>query len=83
MSSRVLVVPTRHFAVTDASGRFRIEGVPAGEYPVIVWPIHGAELRGTVRVKSGKVTTVTFGVTFGDQPKHHPRKDGTPYGRYE
>ena len=37
MNGTILVVPTRHFAVVDAEGRFRLEGVPAGRYQLWVW----------------------------------------------
>jgi plastocyanin len=83
MSSRVLVVPTTLFAATDVSGKFRIDGVPAGTYPIVVWHPTGAEVRGQVKIERGKAASVTFDVTEGDRPKQHLRKDGTPYGRYE
>jgi plastocyanin len=83
MSSRVLVVPTTFFATTDASGKFRIDGVPEGTYPIVVWQAYGEEKRGQVKVEAGKAATVTFDVAEGDRPKQHLRKDGTPYGRYE
>jgi plastocyanin len=37
MNAFVLVFAHRFFATTDAEGRFRIEGVPAGNYTVRVW----------------------------------------------
>lgn len=83
MSSRVLVVPTRHFAATDAQGKFKITGVPPGEYPVVAWQAQGEPVRGTVKVEAGKAATVTLQVAEGDKPVQHRRKDGTPYGRYE
>jgi len=83
MSSRVLVVPTTLFAATDASGKFRIDGVPVGTYPIVAWHSSGAEVRGQVKIERGKAATVTFDVAEGERPKQHLRKDGTPYGRYE
>lgn len=83
MSSRVLVVPTTLFAATDASGKFRIDGVPVGTYPIVAWHPNGAEVRGQVKIERGKAASVTFDVTEGERPKQHLRKDGTPYGRYE
>lgn len=83
MWSRVLVVPTTLFAATDASGKFRIDGVPAGTYPIVVWHPHGAEVRGQVKIERGKAASVTFDVAEGERPKQHLRKDNTPYGRYE
>lgn len=83
MSSRVLVVPTTAYAATDASGKFRIDGVPPGTYPIVVWHPNGAEVRGQVKIERGKAASVTFDVSENDRPKQHLRKDGTPYGRYE
>jgi plastocyanin len=83
MSSRVLVVPTHHFTITDASGAFQIEDVPPGTYPVIAWHASGVEVTGRVTVSAGKVASVTLELVEKDMPQEHLRKDGTPYGRYE
>jgi hypothetical protein len=37
MSAAVVVTDTPFFAVTDDAGRFKIEGLPAGEYEMEVW----------------------------------------------
>ena len=37
MSAVILVVPTRHYAVTDDAGRYALRGLPAGEYTLIAW----------------------------------------------
>ena len=37
MSAYILVFSHRYFAVTDDSGRYRIENVPPGEYTVFAW----------------------------------------------
>lgn len=37
MSAWIVVVDGPHFAVSDATGKFVIPGVPAGTYPVIAW----------------------------------------------
>lgn len=83
MSSRVLVVPNVLFAATDAGGKFRIDGIPPGTYPIVVWHPNGAEHRGQVKVEGGQAASVNFDIAEGDRPKQHLRKDGTPYGRYE
>jgi plastocyanin len=37
MSGIILVVPSPHFAVTDASGHFVLEDMPAGTYTLVAW----------------------------------------------
>lgn len=83
MSSRVLVVPNHHFTVTDGKGAFRIQGVPAGTYPIVAWHAHGGETIGEVTIEPGKAAKVQLAVEEKEKPAQHRRKDGTPYGRYE
>jgi plastocyanin len=50
MSAFILVFAHRHFAVTNARGEYRIEGLPPGTYTVAVWhPVLAAKTRA-VRV---------------------------------
>jgi plastocyanin len=37
MSGIILVLPTPHFTVTDASGKYVLENVPEGNYTLVVW----------------------------------------------
>ncbi len=37
MSAAIVVTNTPYFALTDAAGRFRIDGLPAGEYEMETW----------------------------------------------
>ena len=37
MSGIILVLPTPHFAVTDATGRFALENLPKGSYTLVAW----------------------------------------------
>ncbi len=83
MMSRVLVVPNEYFATTDAEGKFRIDGVPAGTYDVVVWHPNGTEVRTSVKIEAAKATRLTTNVDEGEKPKGHRRKDGSLYGRYE
>jgi plastocyanin len=83
MVSRVLVLETELFDMTDSKGRFRIDGVPPGTYPVVAWQAYGEPARGTITVTPGKTAVVNLALAEGKKPKQHRRKDGTPYGRYE
>jgi plastocyanin len=83
MMSRVLVVPSPYFAMTNAQGKFRIDGVPAGTYDVVVWHPNGTEVRQSIKVEPGKTASLRTNIEEGEKPKGHRRKDGSPYGRYE
>ena len=37
MSAAIIVTDTPYFALTDDAGRFKIDGLPAGEYDMEVW----------------------------------------------
>jgi plastocyanin len=58
MQAWVIVVDTPYFAVTDARGIFRIEGVPAGTYKIKSWSEQGGTLTQEVKVtdkEGGKI----------------------------
>jgi plastocyanin len=50
MSAFILVFAHRYFATTDAEGRYRIEGVPPGDYTVTLWNDGAVRGRRAVRV---------------------------------
>ena len=58
MLAYVVVLDTPFFAVADASGQFRIAGVPAGTYRLVVWSekLDGLEL--DVKVEAGKTLSL-------------------------
>ena len=83
MIAKIKVVDTAHYAVTGEDGTFRLDGVPAGTYPIVAWQAHGEPFRGEVTITSGG--KVSLDIKLVEQPhfKTHLRKDGTPYGRYK
>jgi plastocyanin len=83
MVAKILVVDSPYYAVTGPDGRFRIDGVPAGVYPVVAWQARGAPFRGEVTVSAGGSAALEIKLTEGPLVKTHLRKDGTPYGRYK
>ena len=62
------VVSHPYFAVTDATGTFRIANVPAGKQTVQVWHELYGPLTQTVDVKSGATTTADFSYTGNEKP---------------
>jgi plastocyanin len=63
MSAFILVFAHRYFAVTDAEGRYRIEGVPPGGYTLAVWNDGRVRARREVRVEAaGDVVEQDFTV---------------------
>jgi plastocyanin len=83
MIAKVKVLDNAYYAITAASGEFKIDNVPDGEYPIVAWLATGEEARGTVTVKAGEATTVKLTVNAAAKKETHTRKDGTPYGRYK
>ena len=64
----VLVVGSGEFALTDAQGRFAIDGVPAGSYEVLAQREHLTAGRQTVNVDADQAVTVDF--VLGLSPVH-------------
>ncbi|MBV8860144.1 MAG: carboxypeptidase regulatory-like domain-containing protein [Acidobacteria bacterium] len=61
MRAYVAVLPHPFFAVSDASGKFEIKGVPAGTYTLVAW--HEKDQKGitqTVTVTAGGAATTDF-----------------------
>ncbi|MBB5036239.1 carboxypeptidase regulatory-like domain-containing protein [Prosthecobacter dejongeii] len=57
MRCRVLVLDTPWFAVTDAQGRFKISGVPAGSYQIKALLPSEKTVQGQVTVTEGKTAS--------------------------
>src|SRR5438105_8011473 len=60
MRGLILVLNTPHFVVTDANGRFRLGGLPAGSYTLKAWIDSKTTLEKPVHLKSGEVLPVDF-----------------------
>ena len=60
MSGVVLVLDTPHFTRADASGRFRITGLPAGRHRVVAWHESAGADTVTVTVPASGAVTANF-----------------------
>src|SRR5437870_5515107 len=60
MRGLIVVLNTPHFVVTDANGRFRLGGLPAGQYTLKAWIDSKTTLEKPVHLKSGEVLPVDF-----------------------
>ena len=60
MRGLILVLDTPHFAVTDADGRFRLAGLPAGKYTLKAWIDSKTVREQPVELKSGSTVTIDF-----------------------
>ena len=80
MSARVLVLPNGYFAEADASGTYRIEGVPFGAHTVVAWTADHVPVEQSVTV-AGDPATLDFELRKRPWQTHTDKK-GKPYGRY-
>jgi plastocyanin len=83
MIAKVKVLDNAYYTISSKSGEFRIDNVPAGDYPVVAWLPTGDEVKGTVTVKPGESSEVKLEIAEVAKKDTHTRKDGTPYGRYK
>src|SRR5438067_3150519 len=68
MNAYIGVVTNPYFAVSDTTGTFQIERVPAGTYTLQAWHERFGPLTKTVTVKAGAVATVDFAYTGDEKP---------------
>ena len=60
MRGLILVLDTPHFAVTDAEGRFKLTGLPPGQYMLKAWVSSKTTLERPVELKNGATLRVDF-----------------------
>lgn len=81
MVADILVLPNRYFSLTDENGRYRIQGLPEGDYVLRVWHIFGAADQKPVRIGK-QALTVDFTVRSAQSTQEileHPDKTGREY----
>ena len=67
MNAYVGIVSNPYFAVSDMTGTFHIDKVPAGTYTLQAWHERFGALTKTVSVKAGGVATVDFTYTGNEK----------------
>ena len=60
MRGLILVIDSPHFAITEADGRFRLGGLPAGRYVLKAWVDSRKTLEHAVDLKNGATQRVDF-----------------------
>lgn len=68
MSAVVLVLPHRYFAMPAEDGRYRIEGVPPGEYEVVGWHERARRVSQRVRVEAAGIARADLEIPLGTEP---------------
>ena len=82
MVATVVVVPNRAFAVTGPDGRFVLQGVPPGTYPIFAVNRRDERsdvARGEVTVKPGQEAKVTLELAETKADEGHLDKHGRKY----
>ncbi len=83
MVADIFVLPNRFFGLTDGSGRYRIQGLPEGEYVLRAWHIFGGADQKTVRV-GNQPLMVDFSLRSTQSIQEimeHPDKTGHGYSK--
>jgi plastocyanin len=60
MRALILVLDTPHFVMSDADGRFRLSGLPAGRYTLKAWVSSRTTLERSVELSSGSTVHVNL-----------------------
>lgn len=79
MIATILVLPNNKYAVTPASGGYRVTDIPPGSHAVFAW-VEGAEpVRKVLEFKKGQTLQLDFRLQLKRIPLDHPNKEGQPY----
>ncbi len=66
MSAVILVLDNKYFVSPDREGRFRIEGIPPGEYRAVAWHERAHPVGRRVRIEPGKATFLDFRIPLSE-----------------
>jgi plastocyanin len=65
MSATIVVAPTRWAVKPGRDGNYRLSGVPAGEYVLVVWHKSAGFFREPVRLRAGQTLELDFEIPVG------------------
>lgn len=60
MRGLILVIGSPYFVLTDAEGRYRLEGLPAGDYKLKVWLDSRTTLERSIKLDNGTTLRADF-----------------------
>lgn len=66
MSAVIVVLENPFFAIPGPDGRFRITGIPSGEYKLVTWHERARPLTRRVRIAAGGTSLVTLRIPLQD-----------------
>jgi len=72
MSAIIMVLDNPFFAVPDADGRFRIDGIPAGTYTVVGWHERSPRVAHQVEVVAGQTVEINIVIPIEDETPPDP-----------
>jgi plastocyanin len=66
MSAVIMVLDNPYYVTPDAKGRYRIDGIPPGEYRAIGWHERARPVRRMVRIEPGATTLRDFSIPLAE-----------------
>lgn len=82
MIASILVLPNNKYAISDATGNFRVEGIPPGKHTVYAWVEGAKPIKRDAVFRDANTLNLYFKLLLRRVPIRHLNKDGKPYKKY-